>query len=371
MTEQVNTDNEIRNTTPTEANAETPTDRREGNEQSQSWASESKTPPRSTSVETDVKESQTPATDLRSSLNAQTQAPNSGEPTPSQEVAHNTDRDTYPPLPSGHSHSPSPSERYAAWKTFTLQHGEIVKKRVQADELRRKAQLKRRVFIDMCTRLPVTLYEDVAQSSEGASEQRQNWSRSLSELEQLETELAQVEDELVQAESAVSRTLPRILGHEEDRTFGVLEDNELYFQIDSESDRLDPDTGWEDEVSPEVIRYQEKLDEVDALEVQLMEMADDRRRLWDLEETDLRATEMSFLETYATRRNQIKEQLHTVRSELEGLRNELQPTPLPEDEPPQQSDLLQSHDTARAPLVNIQQVEHWLDETQGSSRQGG
>ena len=368
MTQQVNADNEAQSTTPTEANAESPTDRREGNEQSQSWASESKTPPRSTSVETDVDESQPPTTDLRPSPNAQTPAPDPEELTPSQEVAHDPDRDAYPPLPSSHSHSPS--ERYAAWKTFTLQHEEIVKKRVQADELRRKAQMKRRDFIDMCTRLPVALYEDVTQSSEAASEQRQTWSRSLSELEQMEAELGQVEDELVQAESAVSRTLPRILGHEEDRTFGVLEDNELYFQIDSESDRLDPDAGWEDEVSPEVIRYQEKLDEVDALEVQLMEMADDRRRLWDLDENDLRATEISFLETYATRRSQIKGQLHTARSELEGLRNELQPAPLPEDEPPQQSDPLQSHDTARDPLVDIQQVEHWLDDTQGSSRQG-
>ena len=187
----------------------------------------------------------------------------------------------------------------------------------------------------------------------------------------MEAELGQAEDELVQAESAVSRTLPRILGHEGDRTFGVLEDNELYFQIDSESDRLDPDAEWEDEVSPEVIRYQEKLDEVDALKVQLMEMANDRRRLWYRDDNDLRAIEISFLEAYATRRNRVKKQLHTARSELEWVRNLLQPAPLLEDEPPQPSDPLQSHDTARAPLVNIQQVEHWLDDTQGSTRQGG
>ena len=172
MTQQVNTDNEAQNTTPTEANAETPTDRPEWNQQSQSWASESKIPPRSTSVETDLDESQPPATDLRPSLNAQTTAPDPEESTPSQEVAHDTDGDIYPPLPSSHSHSPS--ERYAAWKTFTLQHEEIVKKRVQADELRRKAQMKRRDLTDMCTRLLVAVYEDVAQSSEGASEQRQN-----------------------------------------------------------------------------------------------------------------------------------------------------------------------------------------------------
>ena len=369
MTEHDNTATEASSATPTEPYNEALVYQEGDTERPRSQIPGGKTTAHSASAGTDANQPEVSSLDIPPSSEEPIFQASTEKLFPTEGNLQGPHLGGYPPR--RRSQTPTPSERLDAWKSFTAQHREILKKRIQADELRRDARRKRKDHLALLRSLPIAPIDDNSGQSDGG-DQGPSRQSILSELEELETQVEQMEDELVRAEEAVSCTLPVILESEADKTFDLLEDNQLFFQVDSESlvsNMADRGPVWQEEVSPEVIRFQEKHDEVDALEEQLMEHRDGKRQLLKMDRQELRMEEMSFLETYTTSKEAIVKQLRTARSELEGLRAKLQPDVLPSEEAEHPTPS-ESRDHAQPPLLNAGEVYGWLNTIQEPPSQG-
>jgi hypothetical protein len=167
---------------------------------------------------------------------------------------------------------------------------------------------------------------------ESLEQRLQDLTGDVLELEELEVQLEKIEDDLVQAESTLKKSFPVILGSEADKTFAFLEQMDLSFQVESSdsevSERSDPGPG--SELSRAHQRLLAKLDEVNFLEEQLIELKDTRHNLRTREEAELGENELAFLRTYEDESIRLKKVLQDANSQLEELTNIMQRSPVSE-----------------------------------------
>ena len=226
------------------------------------------------------------------------------------------------------------SERFSIWKDFTEQHTDLVGKRVKADDHRRRARFARQRFMKSASLLEAML-EAASSSVRGPLLQQVKLVRSdFLETEATHRDVEHLEDGLVQAETTISKTIPRVLGPDNWKTFQMLEDQQLLLRPPSapSTDSRNSDRLPEQELTSEQSQYYAMLDKVDLLEEQVLELRIYKEGFKEQNEADLDQKSKTFLQDYDEQHQQLTRELKVAKAELELAKDVLQALPVSEDE---------------------------------------
>jgi hypothetical protein len=248
-------------------------------------------------------------------------SPEESAPSPSRDL------DTLPPAPApGNDHQPPDSgaaQRLRNWETFTREHDDLLTKRIRADEHRRRARQNRRTFFDSLRAWTVSISQSPRTESDHGISLPEALKEALSDLETLDLDVEDMEDELVQAESAVSLTIPKILGAERNKTFEALEQEGLFCKtLESYSESAESvEYPSDPEPDPQRTAVLEKNEEINDLAEELGQLRMSRQLLIAQDEVDLTAERLLLLSTYNEQEQQLEETLRIVGDELQELRS--------------------------------------------------
>ena len=235
--------------------------------------------------------------------------------------------------PSRPNKTTTPSERFSTWKDFTEQHTDLVGKRVTADDHRRRARFARQRFMKSAGVLEAML-DAASLSIRGHLLQQVKLVRGdFLEAEDTHRDVEQLEDGLVRAETTISKTIPRVLGLDNLKSFQMLEDQQLFLRPPSapSSDSRNSDRLPEQELSSEQSQYYAMLDKVDLLEQQILELRIYKEDFEEQDEADLDQKSKIFLQDYDEEHQQLTRELKAAKAELELAKDILQALPVSED----------------------------------------
>ena len=223
------------------------------------------------------------------------------------------------------SHVTEKSLRLRAWKSFRRQHEDVLRKRVQAEDYRRRARLKREAFAKTATVLAKLMQQSATQQT-GIASIADLLTTGLSQLAEIDQQLENCEDDLLHSESAIKQFLPRALGPDSEQAFENLDDDMFLFEAEGAQEiesviSVKEDSSVESPLSPQKPILLVKLDEADMFQEQLMELREDRDQIWQRDREDLNDSDLGFLDHYDTKKNELKASLRQTRLEIEEIRS--------------------------------------------------
>ena len=220
--------------------------------------------------------------------------------------------------------------RRSAWTKFTDQHDEVLQKRIRGDEVRRNTRHIRQIYQTRAREF----VERVRRSAPGEFlHHSEMLEQAFAELEEAEQQFDEAEDDLVQAESAISKTLPAVLGSDRDKTLEMLEREGLVLRPATSYDTISQQGVPlnEEDVSAEQSQLFSEHGKVDLIEAQLLNLREDKDLLRATNEAELDAESLARLRNFEFEDERLREDLENAKAQFERVRDTLQPPspPLP------------------------------------------
>jgi hypothetical protein len=285
--------------------------------------------------------------------------PYSGDSTPQTQPGTadqpKNNRETVPPgvWSSDSGYESDYRRQHSTWGRFNWQHRSLLQKRIDADQIRRKGRAKRTVLS-----AEVVAFKNLLRSSpnpppEAFVLRAESLLKAIDDVEAIELAVEKAESDLVSAEDTLSRYLPTVPGFDDNRTFNFLMQSDLRFPTASSSSNslVQADNEPIAELSDERRDVLAKLDEVNELEEQLMELRDDKSRLELWPDEDLGPSQYRFLDTFEEEKQRLKDTLRIKQSELDRLTELLQLSEGQEDTSPSIPPMADTDAGANTPLL--------------------
>lgn len=208
-----------------------------------------------------------------------------------------------------------------AWGIYNSRHRGLLEKRIHADVQRRKARREREILAAKVMALNSALNGLHSTPTDVSSLNLQTLLDSLDELEKVELVVEEAESDLVSSEAALSKSLPVVPGFDATKQFDFLMQSALQFPTNSSSSSSSSPVDVEPAIvlSPEHENVLTKLDEINDLEEQIIDLRDDKSRLELWPDEDLGPSQLAFLERYPDDKLRLKEELRIKQEELDNL----------------------------------------------------